>query len=257
MKASEKVPSKLKNSFIYFQIGLIATMVIVLIILELNIENKPQEKALFGNPIDLSDPYTPSDFDVKANPKEVIVKKILQKTQTQKVSDKIEVKPDDVKIVRDTKLADEGIEANTDVKETSASNNNNNANSPNPSDNNLVKNIFSIENFPQFEACKGVSKSQQKQCFDEQLFKAVLKNLEYPSVDVANNKEGTVFLEFIISNTGQITNVSAVSNNRSTELMKINAIKALQKVPRMKPAQQGSENVAVKYALPLSFKITK
>lgn len=255
MKASEKVPSKVKNSFIYFQIGLIATMFIVLVVLELKIETKPKQVENPFDGINISEIFVPSEFNVETNSKEQLVKKIIQKTQTQKVSDKVEVKPDDVKVLKDDKLQVDSADKPSDAKTTDDSLQKESNDKPSGKD--VIRNSFSIEQFPQFAACKGVSKSQQKKCFDEQLFKEVLKNLQYPSVDASNNKEGVVFLEFVISKTGQIINVSAVSNNRSTEEMKKNAIKALQKVPKMIPAQQGSESVAVKYSLPVSFKITK
>ena len=40
MKTNVDFPKRAKNSFIYFQVGLIATMLVVLFILEFNFENK-------------------------------------------------------------------------------------------------------------------------------------------------------------------------------------------------------------------------
>jgi len=40
MKANVDFPKRSKNSFIYFQVGLIATMLVVLFILEFNFEDK-------------------------------------------------------------------------------------------------------------------------------------------------------------------------------------------------------------------------
>lgn len=40
MKTNVDFPKRAKNSFIYFQVGLIATMLVVLFILEFSFENK-------------------------------------------------------------------------------------------------------------------------------------------------------------------------------------------------------------------------
>lgn len=43
MKPNVEFPKKVKNSFIFFQLGLIATMLVVLFVLEFNFELKPKE----------------------------------------------------------------------------------------------------------------------------------------------------------------------------------------------------------------------
>ena len=53
MKTNVEFPKKVKNSFIYFQIGLIATMLTVLIVLEFNFESQPK-KALDSQSSDVS-----------------------------------------------------------------------------------------------------------------------------------------------------------------------------------------------------------
>lgn len=256
MSTDNKASSKVKNSFIYFQIGLIVSMVIVLIILELKIESKPFQKAVYNLGPGVEN-FSPTEFNIQRPQSEKVVEKEVQKPVVQKVIDKVVVKPNvekvDSKVVDASESTTESTNAtNTDTTTKTEGETNNETSTAN---NNLPRNTFSIEEFPEFEACKGVAKSQQKTCFDEQLAKAVFKNLEYPALDASNNKEGVVFLEFVISNTGEITNVSAVPNGRSTELMKKNAIKALKQVPRIKPAKQGTQNVAVKYSLPVTFKI--
>jgi TonB family protein len=255
MKTTEKVPSKVKNSFIYFQIGLIATMVVVLFILELNFETKPLKKIVYV-PTGIEETFIPTDFKINYEPKNEVVQKTVLKPVTPRAVDKLEVKPNEVEIITKTEINTENTTSSTNTEANHTETKTENTNTGTSTDSGL-RSVYSIEQYPMFAACQGVAKSEQKKCFDEQLFKAVLKNLEYPSNDLENGKQGVVFLEFIISSSGQIVDVSAVTNARSTEEMKKNAIKALKKVPKIIPAKQGDNSVAIKYALPVSFKISK
>ncbi|NJM78586.1 MAG: TonB family protein [Flavobacterium sp.] len=116
-------------------------------------------------------------------------------------------------------------------------------------------NINTVEQLPMFKACKGLSRSEQKACFDEQLVKAISRNLVYPENDFDNRKQGTALIEFVIDENGNITNVKPLENNRATPDMKKAAEKALKKIPQLIPAKQGTKNVRIKYAIPITFKI--
>ncbi|MBD3723212.1 MAG: energy transducer TonB [Flavobacteriaceae bacterium] len=115
--------------------------------------------------------------------------------------------------------------------------------------------VFSVEQLPMFPECKGLSRAEQKECFETQLSKRVIKNVVYPGDDLENGKQGTALVEFIIDEKGEIINVKALDNKRATLEMQLAAIKAIKKLPKLIPAKQGQKAVKVKYTLPVSFRL--
>ena len=251
MKANVDFPNRAKNSFIYFQIGLIATMVVVLFILEFNFENKEekftykpvdeisQEATFVYNPAPVTKPQTATKPVVVKVPKIAHVFKPT-KEEPKKEEDK-------------TPLATQDNPADNQPKTDATP-------IDNPKDNGNggvkeVPNVFSVEQLPMFEACKGVSRSEQKACFDEQLAKAVVKHLAYPESDLEEGKQGIAQVEFVIDENGAITNVKALDNKRATIEMQKAAEKAVKRIPKLIPAKQGDKAVKIKYSIPVVFKI--
>ena len=115
--------------------------------------------------------------------------------------------------------------------------------------------IFTVEQLPMFQACKGLSRAEQKACFDEQLAKAIVKHLVYPEDDLEEGKQGVAQVEFIIDENGAITNVVALNNKRATSDMQKAAEKAVKRIPKLIPAKQGDKPVRIKYSIPVVFKI--
>ncbi len=253
MKANVDFPKRTKNSFIYFQVGLIATMLVVLFILEFNFENKKykakyipideisQEVAFVYNPAPVTKPQTTT------KPLVVNVPKVAH---TFKVTKEEPKKEDD-----NTKLASQ------DNPSDNQNNTNSNSNpNDNPGDTGKVTNpeppsVFTVEQLPMFPACKGLSRAEQKACFDEQLAKVIVKHLVYPEDDLENGKQGVAQVEFIIDENGTITNVVALNNKRATFEMQEAAEKAVKRIPKLIPAKQGDKSVRIKYSIPVVFKI--
>ena len=115
--------------------------------------------------------------------------------------------------------------------------------------------VFSVEQLPMFPACKGLSRAEQKECFDEQLAKAIVKNLVYPEGDLAIGKQGVAQVEFVIDENGAITNVVAINNKRASSEMQKAAERAVKRIPKLIPAKQGNKEVRIKYTIPVVFKI--
>ena len=115
--------------------------------------------------------------------------------------------------------------------------------------------VFNVEELPMFPACKGLSRDRQMKCFEEQMSKAVAKNLVYPEEDYENGKQGKVRISFVIDENGKIVDVQAFDNKIVTKEMKIAAEKAVQKVSKLTPAKQGGKPVRIKYVIPITFRI--
>ena len=250
MRTNENFQRKTKNSVIYFQVGLIATLVVVLLFLEFKFLSFSKDTVFKAEPIwteEAAFVYNPEI--IKSNPVETKVVKPVVKLPKEFVDFKIE---DNDEVIKKEDLASENpsdVKSDVEVK-TDVSNNNNNTTSTvdKPT-------IFSVEQLPMFKACKGLKRSEQKACFDEQLAKAISKNLVYPDKDLENKRQGTAVVEFVIDEKGNITNVKALDNNRATPAMQVAAEKAVSKLPKLEPAKQGDVAVKIKYVIPISFKV--
>ena len=248
MRPNVDFPKKAKNSFIFFQLGLIATMLAVLFALEFNFELIPK-KVDVPKTIPTVDISLPSDFRIIPQSKPIAETKPLitkPKFTSQFKKTFQEVPKDDTKPVEtNPSNVDTNIPAKTDIepiKNTSTINN------PTPT-------VFNVEELPMFPACKGLPRDEQMKCFEEQMTKAVAKNAVYPDKDLEKGKQGVALISFIIDENGKIIDVKAIDNKRATPEMQKAAEKAVQKVSKLTPAKQGGNPVRIKYSIPVSFKI--
>lgn len=249
MRPNVKFKGRLKNSFAYFQVGLIVTMVVTLFVLEYKFEHKEKNDpcVLTGTIIEESvfryNPIAPESKSVAR-----IEKPVVKVNRTSHVFKKV----DDSQILKPlanvTPVENNTLSVVNEEPKQSTTNETVVAKAENPT-------IFSVEQLPMFEACKGLARSEQKECFDSQLAKAISRNLTYPESDYEKGKQGTALVEFIIDEKGNITNVVSVDNKRATYEMRMAAEKAIKKIPRIIPAKQGKESVKIKYIIPVSFKL--
>ena len=248
MKPNVDFPKKAKNSFIFFQIGLIATMLVVLFVLEFNFELKPK-KAVVPETITTIDISVPTNFKIipKMNPiaenkPNAQPKYTNQFKETTKEVPKDKVKPvDNTPKDLDTNAPKEPVSENL-IKEV-------------PSTKPETPTVLNVEELPMFPACRGLSRNEQLKCFEEQMSKAVAKNAEYPEIDRENGKQGRALISFIIDENGKIIDVKALDNKNATPEMKIAAEKAVRKVSKLTPAKQGGKPVRIKYVIPVSFRL--
>ena len=252
MKANVEFPKRAKNSFIYFQVGLIATMLVVLFVLEFNFENS--KKSFVYKPID----EIPQEATFVYNPApatkpQELTKPVVAKTPV--VAHVFKPTIDEPKKDEDkTPLATQ--DNSTDNPKTDATP------TDNPKDNGNTGGIteeaptvFSVEQLPMFEACEGLSRAAQKDCFDEQMAKAIAKHLVYPDSDLENGRQGVALVEFVIDEKGAITNVKALDNKRATVTMQRAAERAVKRIPKLSPAMHGKKPVKIKYSIPVGFRL--
>lgn len=256
MRAKEDFKKKMKNSFIYFQLGLIATMLVALVVLEFNFKDSKKKSVCQFPPIVTIEP----GFEYKLADVEPTEPKITPKPKVNVVVPKL-VLPilNDVDVVDNNKVLEKEKNATQDNSQAEENPVETNTSPVNPAG--TVEGpvapptMLTVEQLPMFKACKGLKRSEQKACFDEQLAKVISKNLTYPERDYENRKQGTALIEFIIDENGNITNVKPLENNRATEDMKKAAEKAVKRIPQLIPAKQGNKNVRIKYAIPITFKL--
>lgn len=251
MKANVDFPKRVKNSFIYFQVGLIATMLVVLFILEFNFKDVSKSIGYVPTIEISSEPtfvYNPAPATKQVETTKSVVVKVPKVAHVFKpTKDEPKKTEDKAPIATQDNPAD-----NPKTDTTPVDNPKDNGNGGGITE---APTVFSVEQLPMFEACKGLSRAEQKDCFDEQMAKAIAKYLVYPESDLENSRQGVALVEFVIDEKGNITDVKAIDNKRATVTMQIAAEKAVKRIPKLSPAMHGDKPVKIKYSIPVGFRM--
>ncbi|WP_397444974.1 energy transducer TonB [Polaribacter sp. R77954] len=245
MKNLKKLPTKQLEKFstIFTQLGL----VLVLFIVYLALEHKTEHKTLavyepeFTNAI-----YVEPDTEVrfvkepKLKPKvEIRKQQFIPDAEIKKGNDDIVETiidiPDDEPVqlnIDDLITADEPID--DDVPDTVP--------------------FLLIENAPVFKGCEGLSKEENKRCFDKKMMRFVQRNFD---VDLANELglragKHRIFTQFIIDDTGNVVDIKI---NAPHIKLKKETQQLIEKLPKFTPGKQRNKAVKVKYALPITFSV--
>lgn len=80
------------------------------------------------------------------------------------------------------------------------------------------------------------------------------KNLKYPEDAAAHNIQGKVYVSFIISEAGRVSDVVVLRG--VNESLDKEAIRIVNAMPAWKPGTQNDKPVKVKFNLPIVFKLT-
>lgn len=88
---------------------------------------------------------------------------------------------------------------------------------------------------------------------EAEMYAFIKKNLNYPTVDQEMGNQGRVTLKFVVSKTGEITNiqlVKGVSPGCDKEAMRV-----LKSMPKWIPGRQNGEPVNVYFIIPIVFRL--
>ena len=109
-----------------------------------------------------------------------------------------------------------------------------------------------IEDVPVFPGCENVEKDQLRNCFQEQMNKHIRRNFRYPEIAQEMGIKGRVFVNFIISEDGSITNIRirGPDNNLEGEAKPIISL-----LPNMTPGKQRGRPVRVPFSIPIVFRL--
>jgi len=88
---------------------------------------------------------------------------------------------------------------------------------------------------------------------DSELFAYLSKNIKYPTIAQENGIQGTVYLRFAVSKTGDIEKVEVL--RQLDNACDREAVRVVKSMPRWIPGKQNGANVAVWYTLPVKFKL--
>ncbi len=80
-------------------------------------------------------------------------------------------------------------------------------------------------------------------------------NLKYPSRLIEQNIQGTVYLSFIINQSGSVTEIEVLRGVRGSKDFENEAKRVVAQMPHWKPGRQNGQNVNVYFMLPISFSL--
>jgi len=109
-----------------------------------------------------------------------------------------------------------------------------------------------IEDVPIFPGCERVKKSDRRSCFQEQMNKHIKRNFRYPEIAQEMGIQGRVYVNFIISKEGYITNIRMRGPDKNLEK---EAQRIIAKLPKMTPGKQRGRPVRVPYSTPITFRL--
>ena len=109
-----------------------------------------------------------------------------------------------------------------------------------------------IEDVPIFPGCEGVAKSERRNCFQEKMNKHIVRNFRYPEIAQEMGIQGRVYVNFIISKDGSITNIRMRGPDKNLEK---EAERIISKLPQMTPGKQRCRAVRVPFSIPITFRL--
>lgn len=88
---------------------------------------------------------------------------------------------------------------------------------------------------------------------DAALMKFIADNTKYPEIAKENGIQGRVFVQFVISETGQVTSVRIARG--VDPYLDQEALRVVKMIPPWKPGKQRGKPVPVNYIVPINFKL--
>ncbi len=88
---------------------------------------------------------------------------------------------------------------------------------------------------------------------DAALMKFIADNTKYPEIAKENGIQGRVFVQFVISETGQVTNVRIARG--VDPYLDQEAVRVVRMIPPWKPGRQRGKPVPVNYIVPINFRL--
>ncbi|SDS48088.1 protein TonB [Polaribacter sp. KT25b] len=246
MKNLKKLPTKQLEKFsnIFTQLGL----VVVLFVVYLTLEHKTEQKQ-----------FAVVDFDppeiVIFNPDEIIeFRREVQKAP----------KIPEVSVV-DVFIPDEPIKkGDNNVVETVINLPKDKIVHINPDDIVVIDETWetpietvpfiNIEFAPVFKGCEGLSKEENKVCFDKKMKKFVQRNFDIELASELGLQSGKykIQTQFIIDNQGNVVDIQIRAPH---DKLKNETQQLIEKLPKFTPGKQRDKSVKVKYTMPISFQV--
>ncbi|RBA27745.1 energy transducer TonB [Flavobacterium tibetense] len=241
LKKNPNVDPK-RNSTLFFQVGLVAILLISYIGIELKSEDPREDK---------EDEFV-TDNIVVDDDEAIITLPPIQRLPPPPppAPEVIEVVKDEIKL-EDKKIETTEVEENKPVVIVKASDVGGDGDADD-FDGELPFAV--IEDIPLFPGCETVPKAKRLECFNEQMAKHIKKHFSYPSRAADNNIQGRVSVQFVIDKQGNVIDIQT-RGPQEGELLEKEAQRIISKLPKFTPGKQRGKPVKVKYGLPINFTI--
>lgn len=238
------------NSRLFFQIGIILSLLIVFFVMESSFKVKDNPVASLPTDVFLEPAMIPYVIDVDKPKVEPAAKKTVENrvpVKTVVKSSVFDVKPNTDPVI-ETPIAastepDPVKVAPTDPVKSAVG-----------TETNTPKNINFVEFVPVFPGCESLgSNSEKVECMSSKINAFITKNFRRELLEnLPANETQRVYVNFKIDKNGIVTDVIAQSRNGR---LKMEAQRIINKLPVLKPGRQGETNVAVLYSIPITLKI--
>lgn len=245
MKNVKKQPAKQLEKFstIFTQLGLVLVLFVVYSILEhetkqktLSIYEPEVSKSIYVEPN--TEVLFTKETTVKPKPEPLKQNQLILDEEIDKVDD------DKIETTLITEPKKQVVDFDIDKIETVPEPIDEEDDDPVP--------FISIEEAPVFKGCEGLSKEENKKCFDKKMLKFVRRNFDAELAKEIGLRAGKyrIQTQFIIDNTGNVVDIKIRAPHIK---LKKEAQELIQKLPKFTPGKQGSKSVKVRYTLPISF----
>lgn len=107
------------------------------------------------------------------------------------------------------------------------------------------------EVMPVLKTCASLDdRTERETCTNQGMMEHVMENLVYPKVAEDKGIEGTVFIQFVVTEKGSIGSVEMV---RGPETFEKSAVTVIESLPLFMPGTNKGKAVKVQYVLPIRF----
>uniref|UniRef100_UPI004048F3BC energy transducer TonB n=2 Tax=Flavobacterium sp. TaxID=239 RepID=UPI004048F3BC len=246
MRQFNQKSSALRNSRLYFQLGLIVSLFLCYFFLEY----QSPESEIIIEEWDSGTEVTDFSFEEPVR----IERKQIDQSYQQETAVLANVALsfiDDYKIVSDHE-PDLNIAQNINFMDEELDFDSIFSDLPKTTEARLPYDVDALDSKPTFEKCKNLSKAEQQVCFNEQMKKFLTQNLRYPDRLASARKTGSVVVEFIISSDGTIKDIKTQTKSIHPDFDK-EAMRVVSKLPKMIPGKSKGKSVDVRFKIPITF----
>ena len=235
------------NSRLFFQIGLIISLLAVFLVMETSVERKAAA-VVYKTPEGIKEPPMVTYIIDIEKPKLVLPKR-----------KNTNINPEPPKILKSNKF--EVYNNDTVVQEDNVPSNNiaptSNvvmAETPLEPSINKPSSIANVEFVPVFPGCEKLRSNQEKiVCMSAKINSFINRNFRKELLEgFDSNDIQKIYVQFKIDTNGLVTDVLANAHN---SVLKKEVQRVINKLPTMKPGKQGNKEVEVLYTVPIVFRI--
>ncbi len=248
-RADKKMTNIRWNSGLYFQFGLIVSLLLTFAAMQMNVGFRSFEVADTSEKGVEEPPMIPYTLEVNTP---VVVKTPEKRIEVKKpsiikprITDVITVVPNTSETIVETQttttdapLIDTPV---TPVK-------------PDNVDDGTPKNINSVEFVPVFPGCESLANNaERKACMSTKISEFINKKFDADRVaSTSDSGIQRITVQFRIDAKGNVKDVVARAKNSAMEK---EAARVISQLPRMTPGRQGNTNVDVLYMVPITFNV--